>query len=38
VREYLVEKVTLYDTYGQTGYLGTGINNIILENALKRLL
>lgn len=34
----LVEKVTLYDTYGQTGYLGMGVNNIILGNALKRFL
>ncbi len=34
----LAEKVKLYDTYGQTGYLGMGVNNIILENALKRLL
>ena len=34
----LVEKVTLYDTYGQTGYLGMGVNHVILENALKRLL
>lgn len=34
----LAEKVALYDTYGQTGYLGMGVNNVILENALKRLL
>lgn len=34
----LVEKVTLYDTYGQTGYLGMGVNNIILQNTLDRLL
>ncbi|BCS53207.1 GSU3529 family protein [Geobacter sp. SVR] len=33
----LVEQVALYDTYGQTGYLGMGVNNAILENALKRL-
>lgn len=34
----LVEKVTLYDTYGQTGYLGMGVNSIILEKALKKLM
>lgn len=33
----LAEKVTNYDTYGQTGYLGMGVNNVILEKALKRL-
>jgi uncharacterized protein (DUF3084 family) len=36
--EELVEKVTLYDTYGQTGYLGMGVNNVILQKALHRLL
>jgi len=35
--EDLVDKVTNYDTYGQTGYLGMGINNVILEKALNRL-
>ncbi len=34
----LVEKVTLYDTYGQTGYLGMGVSNLILEKSLQRLL
>ena len=34
----LVEKITLYDTYGQTGYIGMGVNNVILGNALERLL
>ena len=33
----LAEKVANYDTYGQTGYLGMGVNNVILEKALKRL-
>ncbi|QOX77565.1 hypothetical protein FY034_00940 [Trichlorobacter lovleyi] len=33
----LAEKVTNYDTYGQTGYLGMGVNNVILEKALSRL-
>lgn len=36
--EKLVEKVTLYDTYGQTGYLGMGVNNTILQKALEKLL
>jgi hypothetical protein len=33
----LAEKVANYDTYGQTGYLGMGVNNVILEKALNRL-
>jgi hypothetical protein len=33
----LTEKVANYDTYGQTGYLGMGINNVILEKTLNRL-
>ena len=33
----LAEKVLNYDTYGQTGYLGMGVNNVILEKALIRL-
>lgn len=36
--EDLVDKVTNYDTYGQTGYLGMGVNNVILENTLNRLV
>jgi len=32
----LAEKVANYDTYGQTGYLGMGVNNVILEKALNR--
>jgi len=35
--EDLVDKVTNYDTYGQTGYLGMGVNSVILEKALNRL-
>lgn len=34
----LVDQVTNYDTYGQTGYLGMGVNNVILERSLKRLM
>lgn len=33
----LAKKVATYDTYGQTGYLGMGVNNTILEKSLKRL-
>jgi hypothetical protein len=33
----LAEMVANYDTYGQTGYLGMGVNNVILEKALNRL-
>lgn len=36
--EKLVEQVTLYDTYGQTGYLGMGVNNTILQKALEKCL
>lgn len=36
--EKLIEKVTLYDTYGQTGYLGMGVNNTILQKTLEKLL
>jgi hypothetical protein len=32
-----VEKVRDYNTYGQTGYLGMGVNNVILEKAMRRL-
>jgi hypothetical protein len=35
--EDLVEKVTMYDTYGQTGYLGMGVNNVILQKSLEKL-
>ena len=34
--EDLVEKITLYDTYGQTGYLGMGVNNTILQKTLAK--
>lgn len=33
----LAEKVANYDTYGQTGYLGMGVNNVILEKTVNRL-
>ncbi|WP_429886538.1 GSU3529 family protein [Geoalkalibacter halelectricus] len=34
----LTEQVSLYDTYGQTGYLGMGVSNLILEKSLQRLI
>lgn len=36
--ENLIEQVRLYDTYGQTGYLGMGVSNLILEKSLQRLI
>ena len=35
--EELIEQITIYDTYGQTGYIGMGVNNIILEGTINRL-
>jgi len=36
--EELVEQIDLYDTYGQTGYLGMGVNHVILQKTLDRLI
>lgn len=33
----LIEQLKLYDTYGQTGYLGMGVSNLILEKTLRKL-
>lgn len=33
----LIEQLTLYDTYAQTGYIGMGVNNVILEATLERI-
>ena len=33
----LIEQLSLYDTYGQTGYIGMGVNNYILEGTIVRL-
>jgi len=33
----LLEMLPLYDTYGQTGYIGMGVSNGILEGAIRRL-
>jgi len=35
--EELIEQLALYDTYGQTGYIGMGVNNHILEGTISRL-
>ena len=33
----LIEQLELYDTYGQAGYIGMGVDNVILEAAIRRL-
>ncbi len=33
----LTAKLPFYDTYGQTGYLGMGVNDLILGETLKRI-
>jgi hypothetical protein len=35
--EELTEQVVLYDTYAQTGYIGMGVNHLILEGTIHRL-
>ncbi len=35
--EELIEQLALYDTYAQTGYIGMGVNNYILEGTVSRL-
>ena len=35
--EGLIEQLSLYDTYGQTGYIGMGVNNYILEGTIVRI-
>ena len=35
--EALIEQLSLYDTYGQTGYIGMGVNNSILEGTIRRI-
>ncbi|TLM65958.1 MAG: hypothetical protein FDZ69_07860 [Deltaproteobacteria bacterium] len=32
----LLEMLPLYDTYGQTGYIGMGVSNLVLEGAIRR--
>lgn len=36
--ENLIDQIAHYDTYGQTGYLGMGVNNVILEKTLQKLV
>jgi len=33
----IVDMLPLYDTYGQTGYIGMGVSNLILEMAIRRV-
>ena len=33
----LIDKLGDYDTYGQTGYLGMGVSDLILQRTLDRL-
>ena len=33
----LINHLDLYDTYGQTGYIGMGVDNLILEGIISRL-
>lgn len=33
----IIDMLPQYDTYAQTGYMGMGVNNAILEGALRRL-
>ena len=35
--EKLIEQLKLYDTYGQTGYLGMGVNHVILEKTINQI-
>lgn len=35
--EELIEQISIYDTYGQTGYIGMGVNSVILEGTISRL-
>ena len=35
--EELIEQLSLYDTYGQTGYIGMGVNNNILESTIAAI-
>lgn len=33
----LIDQINDYDTYGQTGYLGMGVNHVILSATLDRI-
>ncbi|MFO7830955.1 MAG: hypothetical protein R6V18_03095 [Desulfuromonadaceae bacterium] len=36
--EQLIEMLSIYDVYGQTGYLGMGVDSAILQGAVEKLL
>ncbi|MDY0213270.1 MAG: hypothetical protein RBR06_09720 [Desulfuromonadaceae bacterium] len=36
IRE-LIDQIEHYDTYGQTGYIGMGVDSVILTKTLKKL-
>ena len=33
----IIDMLSEYDTYAQTGYMGMGVSNVILESSLKQL-
>ena len=33
----LIAQIGEYDTYGQTGYLGMGVNHVILEKTIREV-
>ena len=33
----IIEMLSEYDTYAQTGYMGMGVSNVILESSIKQL-
>lgn len=35
--DVLIEQISLYDTYGQTGYLGMGVNHVILTKTIEQI-
>jgi hypothetical protein len=35
--EKLIGQIELYDNYGQTGYLGMGVNHVILEKTISQI-
>jgi len=35
--EKLIGQIELYDNYGQTGYLGMGVNHVILEKTINQI-
>ena len=35
--QQVIDMLPLYDTYGQTGYIGMGVSHLILEAAIRRV-